>query len=316
MVAAVAYDAKNNRLYYTQMIGNQLRYLDLNSTQPKSYAVTTQLLKNFANQPGEASVITRMVIASDKYGYALTNDNTHLVRFSTGKQTRITDLGKLVDAKSNGENSIATQFKSWGGDIIADASGNLYLFTMQRLVYKINPNTRLATYLGEITNMPEDYTINAAMADDGANVVVGSSTKTTGYYRVNLNTLQAEAIVSNNAQVYNVSDFANESFAFSKASEVESATAQTLKSNVVNIYPNPATGGNINLQFKNFTAGKYFVQVSELQGKAVLQKELKIAGSQTQSITVSSISAGTYLLRVIDENGKNIYKNNVIISSK
>ena len=60
MVAAIAYDAKNNRLYYTQMMGNQLRYLDLNSAQPKSYAVTTQLLKNFPNQPGEASIITRM----------------------------------------------------------------------------------------------------------------------------------------------------------------------------------------------------------------------------------------------------------------
>ena len=90
MVAAIAYDAKNNRLYYTQMLGNQLRYLDLSSAQAKSYAVTTQLLKNFPNLGGEASVITRMSIASDGYGYALTNDNEHLIRFSTGgKQTAI-----------------------------------------------------------------------------------------------------------------------------------------------------------------------------------------------------------------------------------
>ena len=55
-------------------------------------------------------------------------------------------------------NSVRTQFKSWGGDMVADANGNLYLFTMQREVFKINPNTRLATYLGEIKNIPEDYT--------------------------------------------------------------------------------------------------------------------------------------------------------------
>src|SRR6478609_10260739 len=30
MVAAVAYDAASDRLFYTQMMGNQLRYLDLN----------------------------------------------------------------------------------------------------------------------------------------------------------------------------------------------------------------------------------------------------------------------------------------------
>lgn len=312
MVAAIAYDAKNNRLYYTQMMGNQLRYLDLNSTQPKSYAVTSKLLKNFSNQPGEASVITRMVIASDKFGYALTNDNEHLIRFTTGKQTAITDLGKLVDAKSNGENSVRTQFKSWGGDMIADASGNLYLFTMQRLIFKINPNTQLATFIGQIKNMPDDYTINAAMVEDDASVIVGSSTKTTNYYRVNLNTLNAEAL-NNSGQVYNVSDFANESFAFSKANNNSAVTAKTFKAGV-SVYPNPSIDGKLNIQFNNFASGKYVVQVSDMQGKAVLQKELKISGSQTEGITVNSISSGTYLLRVINEQGKNVYTNNVIVS--
>ena len=33
---------------------------------------------------------------------------------------------------SNAENSVRTQIKSWGGDLIADANGNLYLFAIQR----------------------------------------------------------------------------------------------------------------------------------------------------------------------------------------
>ena len=314
MVAAIAYDAKNNRLYYTQMLGNQLRYLDLGSAQAKSYAVTTQLLKNFPNLGGEASVITRMVIASDNYGYALTNDNEHLIRFSTGKQTSVTDLGRLVDAKSNGENSVRSQFKSWGGDVIADANGNLYLFTMQRMVYKVNTKTRLATYLGQIKNIPEDYTVNAAMVENDAYVIVGSSTKTTNYYRVNLNTLEAEAVLSKTSQVYNVSDFANEGLAFSKANNNSGVVAKDLRTNTVSVYPNPASGGKLNVQFGNFTAGKYIVQIGEIQGKTVLQKELKISGSQTVNLGVSSISSGAYLLRVIDENGRNVSIKNVIIS--
>jgi hypothetical protein len=315
MVAAIAYDAKNNRLYYTQMLGNQLRYLDLNSTDVKSYAVTTQLLKNFPNQQGEASVITRMVIASDNNGYALTNDNEHLIRFTTGRQASVRDLGKLVDAKSNGENSVRTQFKSWGGDLIADATGNLYLFTMQRLVYKINPKTQLATYLGQIKNMPEDYTVNAAMVENDAYVIVGSSTKTTNYYRVNLNTLESEAILSKTAQVYNVSDFANESLAFNKANNNSSVVAKDLRTTTVGVYPNPATDGKLTIQFGNFIPGKYVVQVADMQGKAVLQKELKISGSQTEGIFVSSLSTGTYLLRVIDQDGKNLYTRNVVIGN-
>ncbi|HEX5154324.1 MAG TPA: T9SS type A sorting domain-containing protein [Parafilimonas sp.] len=313
MVAAIAYDAKNNRLYYTQMLGNQLRYLDLNSTDVKSYAVTTQLLKNFPNQQGEASVITRMAIASDNNGYALTNDNEHLIRFTTGRQASVTDLGRLADAKSNGENSVRTQYKSWGGDLIADANGNLYLFTMQRLVYKINPKTKLATYLGQIKNMPEDYTVNAAMVENDAYVIVGSSTKTTNYYRVNLSTLESEAIVSKTAQVYNVSDFANESLAFNKANNNSSVVASNLKLTTVGVYPNPATDGKLTIQFGNFTPGKYNVQIADMQGKAVMQKEVKISGSQTEGIFVSSLSTGTYLLRVLDQDGKNLYTRNVVI---
>lgn len=315
MVAAMAYDVKNNRLFYTQMTGNQLRYLDLNGTQPKSYAVTTQLLKNFTNQPGEASVITRMVIGADNDGYALTNDNTHLLRFSLGKQISITDLGALIDAKSNGENSVKTEYKSWGGDMIADANGNLYLFAMQRDVYKINPNTRLATFLGTLKNVPEDYTINAAMVADANTVIVGSSTKTSNYFSINLTTLEATSLTKNTDKVYNVSDFANANFAFAKTNNLN-AVAKTLVKNAVSIYPNPVVDKSINIQFSNMTKGKYMVQLGELEGKTLLQKEVNIAGSQTEKLFVSSVSAGTYLLRVVNEKGESIYSDKVIISNK
>ncbi len=313
MVAAIAFDAKNNRLYYTQMAGNQLRYFNLNETTLKSYAVTTQLLKNFSNNPGEASVITRMCIASDNYGYALTNDNEHLIRFSTDGKNTITDLGKLVDANSNKENSVTTQFKSWGGDLIADANGNLYLFAIQRGVYKINPNTRLATFLGQIKNIPDDYTVNAAMAEGDENVIVGSSTQTTNYYRVNLNTLNATVLNKNTDQVYNVSDFANSHFAFEKNQNVSNAVAKTLVTNSINIYPNPVSKTKLNIQFTNFTPGKYVIQLGSDEGKTLIQKNVNIAGSQTESLTVSAISAGTYLLTIINEKGENISTNKVAI---
>ena len=310
MVAAVAYDAANNRLFYTQMMGNQLRYLDLNETQPRSYAVTSQSFKNFSNQPGEASVVTRMVIGADGYGYGLTNDNEHLIRFTTGNQPKITDLGRLADATSNGENSVAVQYKSWGGDMVADASGNLYLFTIQRLVYKINPGTRLATYLGTIKNMPEDYTINAAMVESDATVIVGSSTKTSNYYRINLTTLEAAMVDKKTEQVYNVSDFANENLAFSKLN----ATAKTLTVNNISAYPNPSTTNKFNISFSNMKSGKYIILLNSIAGKAVLRKEIKVSGNQTENIMVSPVTAGTYLLSVIDQKGETVYTNQVVLS--
>ncbi|MBS1745438.1 MAG: T9SS type A sorting domain-containing protein [Bacteroidetes bacterium] len=313
MAAAIAYDAKNNRIFYTQMMGTQLRYLDLNATPPKSYAITTQSLKSFPNQPGEASVITRMTIGSDNYGYALTNDNSHLIRFSLGKKPVITDLGGLMDAKSNGENSVKEAYKSWGGDMIADAKGNLYLFDMQRGVYLINPNTRLATYLGNIKNIPEDYTINAAMVESGGNVIVGSSTNTTNYYRVDLTTLEATVVETNTDKVYNVSDFANANFAFAKGNN-SNAVAVTLNKDKVSLYPNPVNNNVIYLRFNNVAKGNYMIQLGDMEGKSLVQKSVNIAGTQTASLATSGMASGVYVVRVVNDKGENLYNGNVVIS--
>lgn len=316
MVAAIAYDEVDNRLYYTTMMGNQLRYLDLNEDKPKSYAVTTQLLKNFPNQPGEASNITRMCFAANGFGYALTNDNQHLIQFSIQKRGDIKDLGNLIDAKTNGDNSIKTQIKSWGGDMIADANGSLYLFTMQKGIFKINPVTKVATYVGNIKNMSDDYTINAAMAIGGADVAVASSTNTSTYYKVDLTTLQATAFNTGNAKVYNVSDFANATLAFDDNKKVSSVAAKTLDAVAVSIFPNPVTAHNFYLQVSNFAKGKYTVEVSQLQGKKILQHEINLSGSQTEKISVpTGVAAGAYLIKIMNEKGESVYNDKIIVAN-
>ncbi len=316
MVAAIAYDEVDNRLYYTTMMGNQLRYLDLNEDKPKSYAVTTQLLKNFPNQPGEASNITRMCFAANGFGYALTNDNQHLIQFSTQKRGDIKDLGNLIDAKTNGSNSIKTQIKSWGGDMIADANGSLYLFTMQKGIFKINPVTKIATYLGTIKNMADDYTINAAMAVGGANVIVASSTNTSAYYKVDLITLQATALNTGNVKVYNVSDFANATLAFDDNKKVSAVSAKTLDAVAVNIYPNPVTAHNFYVQLSNFAKGKYTIEISQLQGKKILQHEVNLSGLQTEKIDLpAGVAAGAYLIKIMNGKGESVYNDKIIVAN-
>ena len=81
-VAAMAYDRKNNRLWYTPMFIDQLRYIDLRTM--KVYYLATQdftgMTKKSADQ---GNIITRMTIGDDGNGYAMTNDGAHLIRFST-----------------------------------------------------------------------------------------------------------------------------------------------------------------------------------------------------------------------------------------
>jgi hypothetical protein len=56
-----------------------------------------------------------MVFSSDGNGYALNNGGSHLVRFTTGENPQISDLGELNDAPENGDMKISDANTSWGG---------------------------------------------------------------------------------------------------------------------------------------------------------------------------------------------------------
>ena len=99
-VAAIAFDRKTNRLYYTAMNNDQLRYIDLSTMQ--SVAVADQFFsKTGKYDPRNAGPINRMVIAPDGNGYTITNDGTHLIKFSTsGSPVSGTACGKNSRSRS------------------------------------------------------------------------------------------------------------------------------------------------------------------------------------------------------------------------
>ena len=134
-VAAMAYDKKNHRLWYTPMFIDQLRYIDLRTMKVYYYSSQdfTGMVKKSADQ---GNIITRMTIGNDGNGYAMTNDGAHLVRFTTGKYLTVTDLGMLADAPTNKGLSIHSACGSFGGDMIADNDGNLFVFSALNQIFK------------------------------------------------------------------------------------------------------------------------------------------------------------------------------------
>ncbi len=158
-VAAIAYDKKNNRVYYTPMFIDQLRYVDLKTM--KVYYVTDQPLTGMPTKSSDqGNIVTRMTIAGDGNIYTMTNDATHLIRFSTGKKLNIEDLGTLVDDPANNGTSIHNSCSSYGGDMVADNDGNLYVISARNHVFKVNIETKEATHLGAITGLPSNFTVN------------------------------------------------------------------------------------------------------------------------------------------------------------
>lgn len=325
--AALAYDKKHDRLYYTPMGIAQLRYIDLKSKTPKIYYFEDEPFGAVAGPWDVGNQITRMVIASDGNGYALSNNNEHLIRFTTGKKPVITDLGALTDDAANGEFTINSR-RGHGGDMIADASGNLYLINANRKVYKISIETKVATYQGTIQGLPQGFSTNGAMVESGSKIIVCSAESTEGYFKVDLTTLQAEK-VSNGDAVFNASDLANGNLAFDKkedkkeeimpvlAYQAKAVPAEVLSTDGIKMYPNPLVGSGrtVKLSFTNQPAGEYQIQLMELSGKVMSVRDVTINNKvQTIDFTLPQVLAkGSYLVKTVSDLNKVSVINKLIV---
>lgn len=299
-VAACAFDRAHNRLYYTPLHLGQLRYVDLGSADPKIVFVTSGQLNPESNLQLEDNMITRMAIGADGNGYAINNNGNHLIRFSTDKEHKITDLGPLVDAGTSP--SVHDKATSWGGDIIADAYNNLYLISAYNYVFRIDVTTRKVESLGKIKGLPEGFTTNGALVKPDDRVLLSSAYNFDGYFDFDLRTLEASP-VAKGPQVFNASDLASAHLAFeselSKKLDNKLSVREDSRS-AVGIYPNPAVGGQFRLSFGQLDPGTYTVQVFDLQGRALQSRQVNIGGKyQVETIGLKKdIVKGAYLVKV------------------
>ncbi len=329
--AACAYDKKHNRLYYTPMGIAQLRYIDLKAKAPKVYYFEDETFGFVKSRSDVANQITRMVIASDGKGYALTNDGNHLIQFATKKKQEITDLGALTDDAANGRNSVHSS-SCFGGDVIADKNENIYLVGANRSVFKISLQTRAATYLGQIKNLPRGYSTNGAIAEGDSKVIVSSSNSTQGYYRFDLNTLESEKI-SGSSSVFNASDLANGALAFEKKEKKEKLkeiketlaeavtekrvppTEDVVVKNAISVYPNPVTDGYFKLSFADQTPGRYQIQLMDVTGKIISTRSVNVNNKvQVEEFRIpQKVASGNYLVKVSNETGSYSVVNKIVV---
>jgi len=315
-VAAAAYDKQHNRLYYTPMFVDQLRYIDL-KTMNVYFVVNT-----FSGQTNKASdqsnIITRMVIADDGNGYALTNDGNHLVRFTTGKKLEITDLGGLVDAAENKGVSIHNSCSSYGGDMISDNDGNLLVFSARNNVFRVNIGSKVATHLGSISGLPANFTTNGAAVDENNRVLISSAVDASALYVVDPKTLAATALKTT-AVPWHTADLANSNILETRkpmGAPESITTRQAPVSDQIQLYPNPVTTNRFNIQFNGVDGGTYSVQVMDSKGQQVVQKSVSInaKGQTVSGINIPGPSSkGIYIVKVNDASNKTVYSNKIVV---
>jgi Secretion system C-terminal sorting domain len=292
--------------------------LRANNAAPSFYTIQKTLINN-VDYNDESLNITRMTIGSDGNGYALTNDGNHLISFTTGSKTIISDLGNLVDAESNNGISVHNRCSSWGGDMVADAFGNLYLFSASRNVFIINPETRIATYKGSVTNVSPSFTLNGAAVINDNNVIISSANTFEGFYSVNMKDLSATKLKTS-GQVYNASDLASCNLLHQDQKQNSVGVPalpniEVIGNRLISIYPNPVTNGQIKITFEGNASGKYKVALTDLQGRFIDSKDVYIKGAgQVENFQMrTKQAAGVYMIKITDAANKSIFSDKLVV---
>jgi len=302
-VAAIAYDGKRNRLYFTPMSSDQLRYIDLSTMQ-----INNDLDQYFSlagkydfNYSGP---INRLVIAPDDYGYTITTDGDHLIRFTTDETPRLTDLGQLIDDPLNKDMSIHNPCSTAGGDIIADDAGHLYLICASNKVFKIDISSRLTTYLTTISELPARFTTSGAAVSDDGKIIVSSVLYSDAYFIVDPETWSASPSPAGR-EIYGSADLASSNALHEKSTTRSSLFWNKSKENhsKIRVFPNPLMFDRVSVQFNDLPPGNYIIQLSDLFGQKVLEQKSAISGNnQIETLQIPHFTAqGFYYVRVLNE---------------
>jgi hypothetical protein len=321
-VAACALDVRTNRLFFAPMHFSDIRFLDLNKPTPEFTIISRGVIdlpRGTAYQP-EENHFTRMAIAPDGYGYAITNDSRHMIRFTTGRKPVVEDLGTLVDAPENKGISIHNKCTSWGGDMLADAFGKLVIISANHNVFTVDVKTKVATHTGTIKGLPANFTTNGAAVNADGDIVVSSANVFEGLYVVNYKTLDALKLKTTEP-AFNASDLANAGYLLQKEADAQTkydVTRPTLPAADMaadsRVYPNPVTNNQFSVSFEGMKAGRYTILFTDLAGRSLQSKVVNVSGRQIESFKITGkIAGGMYMVQVVDESKKVAFTQKIVL---
>jgi hypothetical protein len=301
-LAALAYDSSNNSLVYMPMFSSNIYVLN-----PQTKEIT--LVENNVARVTSCDInshITRMATGYNGNIYAVNNAGTQFLEISKKNgQYVVNDLGIIKDDTSNGRNSFTAMETGFGGDMIADAENNFYIFAASGNVFKVLTKDLKAKFVGKIAGIPDNYSVNGAAVNSQGKVVVASA-KGAALYEVDLLTLQGKHIPGE--QGLHIYDLASKYFVNDKASAVN-----TLSN--LDIYPTKVDEHFINVHVNNNIKGNVKLNIFDMSGKNVMTENLSIKESSSdQKVYLKGLISGAYIVNIVDESGKVILNKKILVT--
>ncbi|WP_137905336.1 T9SS type A sorting domain-containing protein [Chryseobacterium sp. 2VB] len=302
-LAALAYDSSNNNLVYMPMFSSNIYVLN-----PKTKEIT--LVENKVARVSSCDInshITRMATGYNGNIYAVNNAGTQFLEISKkAEEYIVTDLGIIKDDPSNGRNSFTAMETGFGGDMIADADNNFYVFAASGNVFKVLTKDLKAQFIGKIAGIPDNYSVNGSAVNAQGKVVIASA-KGSALYEVDLTTLQAKQLPGE--QGLHIYDLASKYFANDKSS-----TVNTLAANL-DIYPTRVDEHYINVHVNNNLKGAIKLNIFDMAGKNVMTQSLSVKnGSMDEKVYLKGLVTGAYIVNIADESGKVIFNKKILVT--
>lgn len=302
-LATLAFDASGNNLVYMPMFSSNIYVLN-----QKTKEIT--LVENTVARVSSCDInshITRMATGYDGNIYAINNAGTQFLQISKKHdQYIVSDLGIIKDDASNGKNSFTSMETGFGGDIIADADNNFYVFSASGNVFKVSTKELKAKFVGKITGLPENYSVNGAAVNSKGNIVVASA-KGAALYELNLNSLEAKQLPGE--QSLHIYDLASKYFANDRV-----AANNTFAN--IDIYPTKVEDQTITVNVNDKSVkGNIKVNIFDISGKSVMSSNLSVKdGSLNQQIQLRNLVTGAYLVNITEESGKTLLSKKILVT--
>jgi hypothetical protein len=302
-IATLAYDPSSNNLVYMPMFSSNIYVLNA-----KTKEIT--LVENDIVRVTSCDInshITRMATGYDGNIYAINNSGTQFLQISKkGNQYVVNDLGIIKDDLDNAKNSFTALETGFGGDMIADAENNFYVFSASGNVFKISTKELKAKFVGKISGITENYSVNGAAVNSQGKVVVASA-KGAALYEVDLKNLQSKKLAGEqNLHIY---DLASKYFANDRM------TSGNALANL-DIYPTRVDEHYINVNVNDKSVkGKLTMTVFDLSGKSIMKQNLSVRdGSLNQQVYLKNLVNGAYLINITDESGKALLNKKILVT--